>query len=492
MEPALRNDSYFHRNVLLAACVLYVLTAWFSVGYHSADEHFQIIAFAQWELGELPLEHLAWEFDAGIRSSLQPWIAVAVFKIAAAFGLEDPFMRTFLLRLLTAALALIAIRGYVVATLTSVPRTFRKPFILLSYFLWFLPFLHVRFSSEGWSGIFLVLCLTTVLQREQVRWWAVRAGAFAGIAILCRPPTGLIILSAMAWMLLVRKDPWREVFTMVIGASIVMLLGVLLDSAFYGHFNPTVWKYVSMGFGGDPAHRFDELPWYYYAPWMVKYGIPPIGGLIVIAFALLCIKQPKSLPVWCILPFVVVHSYIPHKELRFLYPLADLAPLVLVLGLNELAPWLRTLIMRPLRLIGILVLTATNLLGLVIVTTSAAGEGRAVLAKEIHNRTIAPNERIAYLIQPDIAWRIGLPAFYLPKGMREIAIGPGNWKADLEPINYVVAHPNDAGPFAAEQGLELSLLARTEPRWVERAMGWYTWYEGPASWALYRVEKMGR
>jgi len=59
VEPALRNDSYFHRNVLLAACVLYVLTAWFSVGYHSADEHFQIIAFAQWELGELPLEHLA-------------------------------------------------------------------------------------------------------------------------------------------------------------------------------------------------------------------------------------------------------------------------------------------------------------------------------------------------------------------------------------------------------------------------------------------------
>lgn len=82
--------SVLHRTALAIALTLHVITAWNSAGYYSADEHFQIIAFAQAKLGELPIEHLAWEYDTRIRSSFQPWIAVGVFKIAAACGIVEP------------------------------------------------------------------------------------------------------------------------------------------------------------------------------------------------------------------------------------------------------------------------------------------------------------------------------------------------------------------------------------------------------------------
>lgn len=44
----------FHRTVFTAAVVVYLITAWNSTGFHNADEHYQIIEFAQWKLGEPP------------------------------------------------------------------------------------------------------------------------------------------------------------------------------------------------------------------------------------------------------------------------------------------------------------------------------------------------------------------------------------------------------------------------------------------------------
>ncbi|WP_289482033.1 hypothetical protein, partial [Klebsiella pneumoniae] len=92
----------FHATVFVVAVLAHLITAWNSTGYHSADEHHQIIEFAQYQLDELPRGHLAWEFPTHIRSSIQPWTAVIVLKGARALGLNDPAHLMFLLRLLSA------------------------------------------------------------------------------------------------------------------------------------------------------------------------------------------------------------------------------------------------------------------------------------------------------------------------------------------------------------------------------------------------------
>lgn len=479
----------YHRFVFLAAVVVHLFTAWRSTGYQSADEHFQIIAFAQTKLGELPVEHLPWEYDAGIRSSVQPWIAVQVFRAAQLVGISDPFSRTFLLRLLTAVLALLAVRGFVRASLDQVPVDLRKPFILVSYFLWFLPFLHVRFGSESWAGIFLLFGLAPFFRDTRKPWEMLWAGIAFGIAVLCRPPVGLIVISALLWMKFVGKVKWNGIVLVFGGSAVVAIAGFALDSAFYGGSLFSVWEYVRMGFMGDPDHRFDELPWYYYAPWVVKYAIPPIGACLLIALLLLIWKRPKHLLVWCIVPFFVVHAFIPHKELRFLFPLADLTPLLLVLGFVELSVLFNGEKWHPISKLALGILIVANLLGLSVVLTSPAGIGRTVLAKTLHQVQPPPGSRITYVIEPLQSWRISLPAFYLPANMTDSAFTMEQYTGGDLKTDYLVARSEDAELLRSRSGQDLEALARTETAWTEHLMRWYTWGEGPEPWTLFRVKK---
>ncbi|MEZ4739536.1 MAG: hypothetical protein R2818_09340 [Flavobacteriales bacterium] len=480
----------FHRAVLLAAIVVHGITAWFSSGYHSADEHFQIIAFAQAAVGELPIEHLPWEYATGIRSSFQPWVAVSVFKIAGAFGISDPFTRTLLLRSLTAFLALFAMHRFVRATLEQVPTSFRKVYIILTYFLWFLPFLHVRFSSEGWSAIFLLIGLTELLRNERhVAWRSVTGIAF-GFAMLCRPPVGLIVLSGLAWLLFIRKDGWRSVGMICAGILFALGIGLGLDSAFYSEPTWSLGRYLHMGFGGDPQVRFDTLPWWYYLPWVVKYAIPPIGICMLAAFSVLVVRSPKHLLVWCILPYLIVHSIIPHKELRFLYPLADLMPLMLILGSVKLREWIPAPSYPTVGIAVTLVFGLSNVSGLLVVTTNAAGIGRTRIAATLDQQT-TEGAMIAYVIEPAEAWRISLPAFYLPAGMRDTAFTVDTFPNASLQVEYLVAQDPDAERMKQRIGGSMDLICSTEPAWASELMRWYTWGEGPGTWRLYRIGAEG-
>ncbi len=465
--------------------LVYLITAWNSAGYHSADEHFQLIAFAQWKLGELPAAHLAWEFKAGIRSSFQPWIAAAVFKAASLAGIHDPFTRAFLLRALTALLALVAIRRFVRVAMERYDDPSKKAFILLSYGLWFVPFLSVRFSSEGWSAIFLLHALTSVLSSERVRHWALHAGLFAGLAMVCRPPTGLIVLSLVAWSLVVRRDGWKSAGILLGTSAMVLLCGVVLDSVFYGQPTPSIWNYLKLGFTGDPTIQFDELPWYYYPPWIVKYAIPPIGVLMLVAFVVLLFKRPTHIVVWCALPYVIIHSLIAHKELRFLYPLAPLVPWMLLEAWHICAPWMARTPRVVLWITAALLIT-TNLLGLSVVLTSPAGEGRVRLAEELH-RTAQPGDTIGYAVDPANAWRITLPGFYHPPGTHEEVVPPHALFDHPERLAFVVVQDGMPMPIADER-LTLVPVTRTETEWSAALMRCYTWDEGPKPWTLYRVE----
>lgn len=472
----------FHRPTLALAIPLYILTAWNSTGFHGADEHYQIIEFAQWKLGELPADALAWEFAAGIRSSLQPWIAATVFKCADAVGLTSPFTKAFLLRLLSAILALVAVGRFVRATGHAWPRRWRSAYILASYLLWFLPLLYTHFSSESWAAIFLLWMLAAVLAK---RWqWPVFAGLLAGIAILCRPPTALIVLSCMAWMLWVRRD--RSAFLAQMGAAtmLMLLLGLWLDRAFYGAFTPTLWNYLHMGFTGEPG-RFGVLPWYYYPPLVFKYAIPPIGTVILVSFLALLINHPRHIAVWCILPYLLAHTLIPHKELRFLYPLAGLVPWVMVqawagANMHRKADLAR----KGLAITAVVLVAAVNFLGLAVVALTPAGQSVADLARTT-NRTCTTPCTIGFAVEAGEAWRIMPPSFYRAPNANYVVLGTGT-NDTLPPDTGLVVAPDDHPLPPLPEGTRWAPVAHAMPAWASALMAAYTWGEGPAPWTLYQ------
>src|ERR1700757_84805 len=69
-----------------------IVAAWFSVGYHHPDEHFQILEVCNYKLENSPVTDLPWEFAAKIRPGLQPFIAYCFITVFNAVGINSPFI----------------------------------------------------------------------------------------------------------------------------------------------------------------------------------------------------------------------------------------------------------------------------------------------------------------------------------------------------------------------------------------------------------------
>jgi len=470
----------FHLAVWALAIVLYGITAWYSTGYHSADEHHQIIAFAEHRLGELPEGHLAWEYSEGIRSSIQPWIALGAMQLQRlSNGDVDPQWTAFILRLISMMFALGAIQAFVSATVHGLRAELHKPYILLSYFLWFLPFLAVRFSSESWSAFLLLAGFAAMLHPQRTERWPWRTGALLALAVVIKPSVAIIAVGVAAWLWAIRKEQATTLLRLPLAGLVIAILSVLLDSLFYDRLVVSPLAYVTMAIGGPPREAFDTLPWYYYPPWIIKYAIPPIGITVLVALGLLILRQPKHLLVWIIVPTLVVLSLVPHKEVRFLYPLAGLVPWLIISALSIAQRF--TAFPRSLHRAWLLLCIAANLLGLAVITTQPAGNGNTALLDHL-----AEGRTVTYLTQADEFWRIQIPPFY----RRPLH---GDTIVDLTTVtapfttDLLIAFDADMSTLELRTGRSFAPLARSSSAWAEELFRWYTWNEGLPVIGLYTV-----
>ncbi len=464
--------STFDRRAFAVALVVYLCAAWFSTGFHAADEHYQMIAFAEAKLGYQPLDEMPWEFDARIRSAFLPTLCLAMFKSASVVGLNDPFALSFLLRLLTALFALWAIRRFVGAVQHKVPPALWRPFLLLSFFLWFLPFLGVRFTGETWSGLFVLLALAALLSLKASATRYLQSGLLLGLAFLCRPPTLALAAGIVLWLVVVKREHFKGVLQLLAGIVLMVVAGFALDSWFYVETTFTAWNYLQLGIGGHEDHPFTPFAWWYYPAWIVKYGIMPIGLAILASFATLLAFRPKDILVWTIIPFLVLHLALAHKDLRFLYPVAFLIPLLLV---QTWSAWVERHVLKTapskatnfiLRLVA-----AINLVALLVVITSPAGSGRTRLANVIKHRYPDTEIHLNYVADKTTVWDIRIPRFYLPPSCSNALIS--------EPC-LPLSHPDSTIELLITDQPLPRCTRETDRHWqqVEYALPW--WKE----WAL--------
>jgi hypothetical protein len=101
--PDLNRSGFF----MLCISLVYIAVAVNSNGFNNADEHFQIIEFAQFKLGNSDPSALAWEFHSQVRPGLQPFMCFSIFKFLKFLGINDPYTLSFALRLVTAMQRLI-------------------------------------------------------------------------------------------------------------------------------------------------------------------------------------------------------------------------------------------------------------------------------------------------------------------------------------------------------------------------------------------------
>ena len=319
----------------LSAGILFIASI-FSLGYHHLDEHFQLLEFASLKLGLTTEENLPWEYHNQMRPSLQPWIVVGVYKTLGLIEINSPFSIAFVLRLMSASLSLVA--------MCLVYRTFSqkiddsilgKWFLLLSFLLWFLLYNGVRFSAENWSGsLFAIAFSLYFLRLRPSAGFFIGIGALMGISFVIRYQAAFLVIGFMSWLLLIEKEKFLRLVYLSIGLLSVILLGVLCDRLFYGEWTIVMWNYFDLNLLQDKVSGFGIDPWWHYIQVFFIKGIPPFSLVFLITVPLFLFFKRKSPVTWTIVPFLFIHFYIGHKELRFLFPIAIFLPFIIIKGIE--------------------------------------------------------------------------------------------------------------------------------------------------------------
>jgi phosphatidylinositol glycan class B len=307
----------FH-HLLSYSLVLGLVVCFFSTGFFHPDEHFSIIELMNLKLGNVEMGIFNWDVTLKMRSFLQPFFYFILYKATSGLGLNDPFVFTFLIRFLGFALGVYSLyRLAQTKELISSERGRKITFVLMA-FSWYTPFIFARTSSENLSSSFFLLTLSMIFSLSQNKraWWV---GLFWALSFGLRFQMGIAVAGAFFWALWQRKVSLLTFLKMALAFLGGMALLLAVDRWGYGEWVFTPWNYLRENLVHSRVSEFGVSPWYYYFSKGLLKGIPPVGLIYLLSLLLYIWKFPKSLLTWVVVPFILVHSAIGHKEVRFLF-----------------------------------------------------------------------------------------------------------------------------------------------------------------------------
>jgi phosphatidylinositol glycan class B len=330
--------------------VLHLVTAWFSRGYHSADEYFQILEFLNYKLGGTPMKDLAVEFPERMRPWLQPFLYFGWVKLWATLGIKSPFFWAFTLRLFTGLVGWISLVALSLRARDwfETERVWRFS-VKAAALLWFLPSLHARPSSENLAGSFFLIGLALadwlaqprpptekVLGGATAAHWGLpwlASGAIVGLAFEARFQMGVAIAGLGAWLLFRARVRWGRLAWWLAGFAVIFAVGRWIDRWGYGEWVLSPWNYVKYNLLRGEVNRFGQAPWWDVFRMSFTESWPFIGLALAAATIVAWVRHPFHVLTWSLVPFFLIHEAIPHKELRFFFPIALAGPWLLTLAL---------------------------------------------------------------------------------------------------------------------------------------------------------------
>lgn len=313
-----------------------------------ADEIFQTLEQAHrlaFGYGLVP-----WEFKQGARSWILPGILAALMKALAFVGVKTGLGLAVGIKLLFAGLAAAtfypllrmaqALGGLAAVLLAAMAALF--PAILLYGSR---AMTEVATAPLSAWGIWLLWpqgmgpankdIVTALPLPRRVRWIGVRrlllAGALFGLATVLRYQN-VVVLAPIVLIVAIRSH-WRSALWVVLAMVVVLLAGGFLDWATWGKPFQSLVVYIRFNIleGGANQWGVSKRSFYWET---LRATSGPAFFVVLVGFAAgLRRTWQIALPV---LMFIVAHSAISHKELRFIYPVLPLFLLCSAVGLGLL------------------------------------------------------------------------------------------------------------------------------------------------------------
>lgn len=483
------------RSLLQIGVVLCFVAAWFTIGYHNPDEHTQIWEFANYKLGQVPSSLLSWEFDAKMRPGLQPFLAYCTVIGSKTIGIDSPFVQTFLMRLLSGMAALLVYWKWTqwLERNGSDAGTIRLMRLGLLFF-WLMPYLNVRFTSENLAGLsffggLLLLLRETEGQKGKYSFPMVLAGLLLGLSFFFRYQIAFAGMGLGAWLIYYRRlnaSAWAALFSGALGA---IAIGILTDFWLYGEWVFAPYNYYLYNIVKGKAAEFGVWPFWWYFTEMPVALVPPLS-LFLAVFFLLGLWRLRSHPLaWCIIAFVLAHSAIAHKEVRFMYPMA--LPFFFFSANGWLLAEAKVLATNWLKKPLVFCLW----LNLVLLTLRIMIPAKEIVsyARFLWEWNVKHPESTVYFVKPEPQNHYTLPiTFYENKAQRQLDWYTGtafkNDTAALRPGDLMVFTKPPEQPAPAPPGFRLAFEYSYYPEWLLK-ININNWKSRTHIWEIYRLEK---
>ena|ERR1051326_6520646 len=269
-----------------------------------------------------------WEFTDGIRSWLLPGLIALAMRATAWVG-DDPLLYVGLVRTVCVVLSMVVILvgwfagrrdgGRIGALVTGG--------LCAIWFdlIYFAPAVMTEILAAHFAiaALFLGECKRTT----RMGFWV---GALFGAAVCLRyqyaPPLGLAVL----WQYRTQPRHYQWLF---LGTSSVLLpFSGVLDAITWGGAFQSIWLNFARNSLDGVAAAIGAEPWTYYLDYL-KIGLLPLPLLLGLAaigatrFSALAVAAAATL---------VMHSLLPHKEVRFIYLALAAAPILIGLGFTHI------------------------------------------------------------------------------------------------------------------------------------------------------------
>jgi GPI mannosyltransferase 3 len=269
-----------------------------------------------------------WEFTEGLRSWALPAGLGAVMRSASALGADSGLAVMTAVKLTlalggvaaVAAAMLLAWRlGGPTASLLAGGLTVAFPMLLV--------YGHHAFA-ETVSAPLVVAAAALALGTRRSSHAA--AGVLAAVATVIRPQNAIVAVGVVV-LLLVRRN--REgARRYVLAAGSVAALAGAADWVAWGAPFASFWRYVDFNLVEGGSLAFGTSPPGYYLRHLLSSSGPAV--LLVAAGLVVAVRRAPVL-LATLGAYVVLHSVVGHKELRFLLPVVPLALALAGVGLGR-------------------------------------------------------------------------------------------------------------------------------------------------------------
>ena len=382
--------------IIIGSLIVRVIAASESQGFVHPDEVFQAIEMVHFRIfGEFGTgQTIPWEYDlnkafGGARSWFFVFIFVAVYRVAMFFGVTNPLSLVFAARLFLASFSIVSV---IVAYFFG-KEIFNKRIGLISAFLigfwWFFPFWSSRTMTDSMStdliflSIFLAYkALKSTTSVKKRFFLALSSGIFTGLSFMIRFPSALmgIPIILVLWAKPIRelgsntirriknlisrisKKPREEFLDtkfsanmtkdlaigggFIIGSFFMVLVQGILDHFTWGGFLHSPINFFRYNIIEGLSAIHGSSPWYTYFTGFYTdfayYFLPILVMFFIFGFSYKKKIKTKIMILSITIFWIVVFSFLAHKEFRFIMTILPLCMIMVAAGIQRVVTTLQS------------------------------------------------------------------------------------------------------------------------------------------------------